>query len=1386
MLYEFCALLIRISFWRSNPYFGLHKLQTKLVPFPDCLIAMLDEVVLPNAKRDDSLLFREKLQTDKKLQDALASVDGKLKKWWEATTQSTFLREGERKILFQQWQDLMKNRDEPGMNLVGQWQVHQESEITGDERCRNIFRCSLSLPQCKMAFMNSQSLDQLSAGAATENDAMTTLDFDEFKECIARVAIEKYKSVKAMSEADAIKGFMRNLLREANEEEVMVQATVIRADRYDWRRSSKPLEGESLSDFKKWLAIWQRIEIMDMYYFPLWEKGVHDCLQKHQKELMECFLGYTRSISEDSAEDALEMSMGEFHDFVVDCRLETKAVTFDVMTNMFVKANATNTAQVYQQRMDEKRNAEGKEHESKIGEKGGAKKAKKVAGKNDGTEAKMDQELVYYEFLNMLVRISFQRANPTFGNFGSKAEIVHLPGCLEKMIVEEIFPRSRRDIAHQFRETVWSEMAVQSVIEEYRERMHGWYKSVTANDADANVITDKLTFEDWLRVCKDGDSNNANKPSGAVERNALVGVWRCHRESEVNGDPRTKSRGTNYEWSLSVPQIKAAFMDSQQRDQMGAAQASATDDMAVLDFDEFLECVARCGVDKYKAVKEMTPADAIKGLMQNMLGEAEEEEVVVNATYIRAPRWDHVNGCRMATEIISDGEGGTMMFEDVEPARPLSTDAPGDFEKWLDCWTRIEIMDMHLFPLWEKDVHDILQPLFKELQLIFLAYTRSISETNAEDAKEMDMGEFHDFVVDVGLETKTYTFDVMSTQFVKANVDNVAQVQQQKMQGRKNASSKDDLEEQKAAEKAKPKKIAGDNKGGETKKDAELVLYEFISMLVRISFWRCNPTFGNFGDKSELIPVAAALQKVLNEVILPNAKRETSGAFREKQMQDAELLAVVNTEYKEALEKWYNMVTSDDSKANVITDKLTFEDWLRVLNQQDLVGVWEVEQMSEITGDASAKANIKCRLSIPTCKAAFFDSQKVTEMGVGQSTATDATNVVDYEEFVEMIARVGCAKYSAVKVMSDAKKVRAMIQNMTGERDELTVLREDTYIRAERYDFKNESKPLAGMAPELHAAFLADFERINLQGVYGFPTWEQSIHDLLLLHYAELKSIFGAYCKTLGVTDETAMMMDMEEFRDFVLDVKLETHGKTKDTSYTFEQMGAAFAKANESGKGMAGPPADAELQFYEFLGVLVRTCFCTMNPSFGEMLAGDGSTHDTWPTDGALKKCLEERILPNAQREVAPTVFRTEVMSKPEVQAIVSEYRERLQGWFNKIPFDTSVAEAKLGIVQWEALLKQLNVVGTFTCEQGSDVVGDANAGTIHTIRLSVPQAKAAFANAQNEASAGGGVDAITCDFDEMLECDRALRRRQVPQREADLQGGGGARHDAEHPRRV
>ena len=183
----------------------------------------------------------------------------------------------------------------------------------------------------------------------------------------------------------------------------------------------------------------------------------------------------------------------------------------------------------------------------------------------------------------------------------------------------------------------------------------------------------------------------------------------------------------------------------------------------VLDFEEFLECCARLGIDKYRAVKEVAPAQAVKGFLQNLLGEKSPDEVVIEATYVHAERYD------------------------AKETKPLKGESQADLEKWLACWERMEIMDVHLWPIWEKEVHDIVHPVFKELQLIFLAYTRSISEDSvrddpamyvihqsrpsacspqAEDAMEMSMDEFHDFVVDVGLETKQYKFDVMSTQFV--------------------------------------------------------------------------------------------------------------------------------------------------------------------------------------------------------------------------------------------------------------------------------------------------------------------------------------------------------------------------------------------------------------------------------------------------------------------------------------------------------------------------------------------------------------------------------------------------------------------------------------------
>jgi len=59
------------------------------------------------------------------------------------------------------------------------------------------------------------------------------------------------------------------------------------------------------------------------------------------------------------------------------------------------------------------------------------------------------------------------------------------------------------------------------------------------------------------------------------------------------------------------------------------------------------------------------------------------------------------------------------------------------------------------------------------------------------------------------------------------------------MASRQNASSKQDASGEAKLPKKGPKGRAVDKAA--PAKDAELVLYEFIAMLVRISFWRANP-----------------------------------------------------------------------------------------------------------------------------------------------------------------------------------------------------------------------------------------------------------------------------------------------------------------------------------------------------------------------------------------------------------------------------------------------------------------------------------------------------------------------------------------------------------------
>merc|ERR1712178_654002 len=75
-----------------------------------------------------------------------------------------------------------------------------------------------------------------------------------------------------------------------------------------------------------------------------------------------------------------------------------------------------------------------------------------------------------------------------------------------------------------------------------------------------------------------------------------------------------------YAVRLTEPQAKAAFYASAATPSMG------------LQPDELPVCVARTACDKYKFVKPMGPGAKVSGFLNNLLGDDDEEDVVLAAT----------------------------------------------------------------------------------------------------------------------------------------------------------------------------------------------------------------------------------------------------------------------------------------------------------------------------------------------------------------------------------------------------------------------------------------------------------------------------------------------------------------------------------------------------------------------------------------------------------------------------------------------------------------------------------------------------------------------------------------------------------------------------------
>merc|ERR1719174_1989689 len=318
--------------------------------------------------------------------------------------------------------------------------------------------------------------------------------------------------------------------------------------------------------------------------------------------------------------------------------------------------------------------------------------------------------------------------------------LLPVPQSLETTLRENVLPKAHRDDAAEFRAKTMQLPEVQASLSEGRSRLQAWFATIPLDE------NQKVGITQWVST---------------LQALNVLGTFTCTQGSDIVGDDRV---GTEFKCRHSVPQAKAAFVNAQKE------TGGAVEDVS-LDFDELLECIARCGVDKYRSVEQIKTGEKVSAMIANILGDLNEEQVITAATYITAERFAPTQS----------------------PPKGVTADM---HSTWLTTWEMLQLLTLPGFPLWEKDVHDVLAANLESLQSIFRAYAASNLEGSATD---MDMEEFHDFVIESNLITDMYGFDTMSGQFTKAN--------------------------------------AGSN-------DTVLELHEFLTMIVRISFFRSNPQYG--------------------------------------------------------------------------------------------------------------------------------------------------------------------------------------------------------------------------------------------------------------------------------------------------------------------------------------------------------------------------------------------------------------------------------------------------------------------------------------------------------------------------------------------------------------
>ena len=103
---------------------------------------------------------------------------------------------------------------------------------------------------------------------------------------------------------------------------------------------------------------------------------------------------------------------------------------------------------------------------------------------------------------------------------------------------------------------------------------------------------------------------------------------------------------------------------------------------------------------------------------------------------------------------------------------------------------------------------------------------------------------------------------------------------------------------------------------------------------MRVAFWRCNPQWGSKCNKKDLTPVPESTQILLEECILPKAKRDTSGEFKKVLAGDQATQSVL-AEYREKLQNWLRPILRKERRIDNPNPQMTYKMWVALMDGPD-------------------------------------------------------------------------------------------------------------------------------------------------------------------------------------------------------------------------------------------------------------------------------------------------------------------------------------------------------------------------------------------------------------------------------------------------------------------